>query len=57
MGFETIILNIERGLATLTLNRPRQLNTLDRRMFTELDEALDGVAAFLEKRTPNFTGR
>jgi len=26
-------------------------------MFTELEEALDGVEAFLEKRTPNFTGR
>jgi len=23
MGFETIILNIERGLATIALNRPR----------------------------------
>jgi enoyl-CoA hydratase len=57
MGFETIILNIEQGVATITLNRPRQLNALNRRMFTELDEALDRVAAFLEIRTPNFTGR
>lgn len=56
MGFETIILNIERGVATITLNRPQQLNALNGRMFTELDEALDGVAADPMARILVITG-
>jgi len=42
---ETIQLVIEGGVATITLNRPRQLNALNRQMIRELDEAFDVVKA------------
>jgi len=45
MGFETIQLVIEGGVATVTLNRAQQLNALNRQMIRELDEAFDSVKA------------
>ena len=41
MGFETIVVTVKDGIATITLNRPQQLNSLNRQMFRELDEAFD----------------
>jgi len=56
MGFEAILLTIERGVATITLNRPQRLNALNRQMFRELDEAFDEVAADSSARVLVITG-
>jgi len=56
MGFETIVLKIEGGVATITLNRPQQMNALNRQMFRELDEAFDEVAADPAARVLVITG-
>ena len=56
MGFETILLKIERGVATITLNRPQRLNALSRQMFRELDEAFDEVATDPAARVLVITG-
>ncbi len=56
MGFETIVLKIEGGVATITLNRPQQMNALNRQMFRELDEAFDEVAADPAARLLVITG-
>jgi enoyl-CoA hydratase len=56
MAFQTIDLGIKAGVATLTLNRPQQLNALNRRMLAELDEALARVAAEPDARVLVLTG-
>jgi enoyl-CoA hydratase len=45
MIFETLILEIDEGIATITLNRPKVLNSLNSQVFSELAE----VAAELSK--------
>jgi 2-(1,2-epoxy-1,2-dihydrophenyl)acetyl-CoA isomerase len=42
--FETILLERDGGVATISLNRPRALNAFDGRMHEELQEALDDAA-------------
>lgn len=56
MGFETILIKIEGGVATVTLHRPQQLNALNRQMFRELDEAFDQVEKDPEARVLVITG-
>ena len=56
MGFETILLSIERGVATITLNRPQRLNALNGQMFRELGEAVDAVAGDTAARVLVITG-
>ena len=56
MSFETILIKIEGGVATITLNRPQQLNALNRQMFRELDEAFDEVTADPAARVLVITG-
>lgn len=43
MGFTTIELAVGDGIATITLNRPKALNALNRQMVAELDQAIDQV--------------
>jgi enoyl-CoA hydratase len=56
MGFETITLSVEGGIATITLNRPKQLNALNRQMFQELDAAFNQVAGDPQARVLVITG-
>jgi enoyl-CoA hydratase len=60
MVLETLLVEQEGGLAIVTLNRPRQLNALDRTMVRELDElAARFEAGFHDTRSPRvviFTG-
>lgn len=42
---ETILLNYEGNVAVITINRPKALNALSTQVLTELDAALDEVAA------------
>lgn len=42
---ETILLNTEGHVATITINRPKALNALSTQVLTELNEALDTVNA------------
>ena len=56
MGFETILIKIEAGVAAITLNRPQRLNALNQQMMRELDEAFDEVAADPAARVLVITG-
>ena len=42
---ETILVNVEGHVATITINRSKALNALSTQVLTELDQALDEVAA------------
>lgn len=54
--WETIAVTIEEEIAILTLNRPREFNALNRRMFRELWQALTGVAGDERARVVVLTG-
>lgn len=54
--FHHITLDREPGLATITLNRPEQLNLLDGRMILELGEAAKRVAEDQDVRVVILTG-
>jgi enoyl-CoA hydratase len=56
MGFETIVVTVKDGIATITLNRPQQMNALNRQMFRDLDAAFDQVAADPGARVVVITG-
>jgi enoyl-CoA hydratase len=45
MAYETIIVDHESGVGTITLNRPDALNALNSQLIDELSEALDGFEA------------
>ena len=42
---ETILVNYEGHVATITINRPKALNALSTQVLTELNEALNEVEA------------
>lgn len=45
MAYETILLNVADGVATITLNRPDALNAFNQQLMNELTACLDGVEA------------
>ncbi|MGA0840316.1 MAG: enoyl-CoA hydratase-related protein, partial [Pseudomonadales bacterium] len=45
MAYETILFEIEAGIARLTLNRPERLNAFTARMHAEVADALTRVEA------------
>lgn len=56
MSFEHILFSIEQGVATLTLNRPEQLNSFNAAMHKEVREALKQVRQNAEVRCLLITG-
>lgn len=44
MGFETLIVSVEEGIGTITLNRPEVLNALSTQVFSELSQAAQNLA-------------
>lgn len=44
MAYETLLLEVNENVATLTLNRPKVLNALNAAMLHELDEAVQSLA-------------
>jgi 2-(1,2-epoxy-1,2-dihydrophenyl)acetyl-CoA isomerase len=56
MNYQTILLEKENGILTLTLNRPDRLNALNEQMAEELIEALEAVDQDEEVRVLVITG-
>jgi enoyl-CoA hydratase len=56
MTYETLLVEIENHIATLTLNRPKVLNALNDQLFRELDAALDTLRDNHEVRAILITG-
>lgn len=56
MSYETILVEIEEGIALLTLNRPAVLNALNDQVFRELAEAAAAFAADPAVRVVIITG-
>src|ERR1044072_1279047 len=56
MSYQTILFEINAGVARLTLNRPDRLNSFNVQMHQEVREALAQVAASKEARVLAFTG-
>jgi enoyl-CoA hydratase len=54
--FNHIVLEVNKHVATLTLNRPKVLNALNREMVDEIDQALDIIARSSDIRVVVLTG-
>jgi enoyl-CoA hydratase len=57
MAYNTILFNVDGGIATLSFNRPDKLNALNREMAGELREALEKVARDPSVRVLVFSGQ
>jgi enoyl-CoA hydratase len=45
MSYEHILVDIDEGVATLTLNRPDKLNAMNRKLSAELHDAIKSMDA------------
>ncbi len=55
-SYENILLDSKEGIATITFNRPKALNALNRALLGELSDALDAIAGDEEIRVLILTG-
>ena len=56
MNYEAILVDVEDGVATITLNRPDKLNAMNRQMMSEVKEVLEKFAADDNVGCVVFTG-
>jgi len=56
MAYETVNLDIEDGVATLTLNRPDAMNAMNQQLIAELRDVVAGLAANDDARVLVITG-
>ena len=54
--FETLLYEVEAGVATITLNRPDKLNAFNRKMCQELQDVFDVTDGDPEVRAVIITG-
>ncbi len=54
--YQTLLTSLENGIFTITINRPDKLNALNKRVFTDLDNAIDEVNSNAEIKTVLITG-
>ena len=57
MAFQEILLGVEEGVATITLNRPEKLNAFNAAMFACIREGMDKAEADESVRVVVFTGQ
>ncbi|MBP6590954.1 MAG: enoyl-CoA hydratase/isomerase family protein, partial [Chitinophagaceae bacterium] len=56
MSYTTLLAALENGIYTITINRPDKLNALNRDVFTDLNLALDEIAANPDIKSVIITG-
>jgi len=56
MEFNTLLFNIENGIATITINRPDKMNALNKDVIADLSQAFDEVTTNQEIRSVILTG-
>lgn len=56
MSYETILLSVEKGIATITFNRPKALNALNAELLTEFSAALDEISTNADVHVLVLTG-
>lgn len=56
MTYETLLYEVADGVATVTMNRPEKRNAVNRKMFQELQDCFEGIAADPEVRAFVLTG-
>ncbi len=56
MNFETILFEVNNGVAKITINRPKALNALNKQVFSELEEAMKEVYSNFDIKGVIITG-
>ncbi len=56
MNYQTLLLNIENNICTITINRPDKLNALNKDVFIDLDSVMDEVNNNPEIKSVIITG-
>jgi enoyl-CoA hydratase len=56
MSFETILAQLENGIYTITINRPDKLNALNKKVFEEINLAMDEVERNADIKSVLITG-
>jgi enoyl-CoA hydratase len=56
MLYETLLFSVEKGILTITINRPDKLNALNKTVIEELSDAFDEVYRNTEIKTVILTG-
>ena len=56
MSYSTLLVEMENGICTITINRPDKLNALNKEVFNDLDKAIDEVNNNPAIKTAIITG-
>src|SRR6478736_2084756 len=54
--YNTLLVQTENGICTITVNRPDKMNALNKEVFNDLDKAIDEVYSDSEIRSAIITG-
>jgi len=56
LSYETLLIDKNQGIGTITLNRPEVLNAMNSRLYREMDEAVSDMESDDEVKAVIFTG-